>query len=150
MARDVKVGKVDVECFDRFNRPDSKRKVACDPAEGMTHQEFKDECDINQIMARSLRSGTFPPAVAVGRYGDFSEAGDFQEAQELLARSEGQFAGLPAKVRERFKNDPAQFLNWVERVENLDEAQELGLLSEEAERRHVASKKPKSGDEPVK
>lgn len=140
--------KRDVECFDRFNRPVSKRNVACDPEEGRTHQEFKSECDINHIMERAVRTGNFPPDVKVGRYGDFSEAGDFQDAQELLAVAQGQFAGLPSKVRERFKNDPARFLAWVEEKDNLEEAHELGLLNEEGQKRLAEIRNKKA--QPVK
>lgn len=95
-------------------------------------QEFKDECDINRIMARYTRSGVFPPAVSVGRYGDFSDVDDFHSAQNLLIKAREQFAGLPAKVRDRFKNNPAEFLEFVHNKDNYKEALELGLLSDEA------------------
>lgn len=130
--------KKEFSCFDRFNRPLSSRNVKCIPEEGRTHQEFKDECDINRIMAKALSTGQFPPNIAVGRYGDFSDTDDFQAAQELLKRAQGQFEALPSRVRERFKNDPAQFLAWVERKDNLAEAQELGILSEEGKKRLAA------------
>lgn len=130
--------KKDYQCFDRFNRPLSTRNVKCVAEEGVTHQEFKDECDINRIMAKALSTGQFPPNISVGRYGDFSDTDDFQAAQELLKRAEGQFSALPSKVRERFKNDPALFLAWVDDKANLEEAQELGILSEEGKKRLAA------------
>lgn len=134
------------KCYDRFNRPVSNRKVKCDPKEGLTQQEFKKECDINSIMARVLRTGQFPPNARVGRYGDFSEVDDFQSAQELILNAKTQFSGLPAKVRERFKNDPARFLEWIHSKDvDMEEANSLGLLSDEAKKRYV---KPKSVDEP--
>lgn len=139
-----------VECYDRFNRPVSKRNVECIPEEGRTHQEFKDECDINRIMADVIRNGIFPPSVPVGRYGDFSDVEDFQAAQELLKRAQGQFAGLPSKVRDRFKNDPGKFLEWLGSKDNLEEANELGLLNEETKKRIAADKEAKSVKEPPK
>lgn len=120
--------------------PPKVNGVACDPVEGKTKQEFKDECDINVLMRRYLSSGNFPVGLPLGRYGDFSNVGDFQDAQQVIKTATEQFAGLPSKIRDRFKNNPAEFLAWVGKVENLDEAHSLGLLSEEAAARFVASK----------
>lgn len=113
---------------DRFNPP-AVDGLSCDD-ESRTKQEFKDECDINRIMARALRSGQFPPAVSVGRYGDFSEVGDYQEALARVEYAREQFAGLPAKTREKFGNDPARFLEAVPKMSR-EEALELGLLKDE-------------------
>lgn len=98
----------------------------------MTQQQFQAECDINQIAAR-LSSGQpvrIPPNSAV--YGDFADAPDFQAAQNLILRAKEQFMALPANVRERFKNDPAQLLAFVHDPKNLEEAHDLGLLRGES------------------
>lgn len=100
----------------------------------MTKQEFREECDINTIMSKYLAVGVFPPNVKVASYGDFSEATDFQESLHIIQRGRDQFAGLPSKVRERFKNDPVEFLKFVHNKDNLKEAASLGLLTEEAAR----------------
>lgn len=127
---------------DRFNPPVVEGLVC---GEGKTHQEFKDECDINFIMSRALRSGVFPPAVNVGRYGDFSEVGDYQEALETISRAKKQFAGLSSVVRERFDNDPGKFLAWLGSDKfNLDDAHEFGILSEEAQKRVADAKAAKA------
>ncbi|AXH77992.1 MAG: internal scaffolding protein [Microviridae sp.] len=96
-----------------------------------TKQEFKDECDINMIMRRYQRSGIFPVGVGVGTYGDFSEVGDYLQAQETVSRAKAQFAGLPSTVRDRFRNDPRVFLDFVQNPGNRDECRRLGLLKEE-------------------
>lgn len=102
-------------------------------AENLTKQEFKDECDINLILSRYRdappRAWGTPPTL---RYGDFAEAPDFLGAQVLVKQSEEQFLSLPAKVRERFANDPVRFLDFVHDPANLAEARELGLLKAEA------------------
>lgn len=95
-------------------------------------QSEKENCDINRIMAKYLKTGTLPANVATARYGDFSEAGDYQAAQDILLVAREQFAALPSKVRDRFRNDPRLFLEFVHNKDNFDEALSLGLLSAEA------------------
>lgn len=100
----------------------------------LTRQEFRDECDINIIMRKYQNTGALPQAWSSppsALYGDFSEAPDFYEAQQVVVRAQEQFDALPARVRERFANDPARFLDFVHNKENLDEARKLGLLKAE-------------------
>jgi len=44
---------------------------------------------------------------------------------------QGQFAGLPAKLRKRFSNNPENMLRFLEDPKNAGEAVKLGLLSED-------------------
>jgi len=100
-----------------------------------THQEFKDECDINVLMRRYEATGVMPQpwkSPPVAQYGDFSEAPDYFEAQRILATARDQFSGLPSRVRARFNNDPAQLLAFVHDDANLEEARKLGLLRDQA------------------
>lgn len=100
----------------------------------LTKQSFKEECDINRIMARYLATGVPPPAgVKTALYGDFTLASDYFEAKMMVVRANQQFASLPAKVRDRFSNDPSQLLEFVSNRDNLAEARALGLLKDEAE-----------------
>lgn len=108
-----------------------------------TQQQFQGECDINVIAARLSSGQPVPLARNAGRYGDFASAPDFQAAQDLILRARDQFMSLPAKVRERFGNDPAQLLAFVADKSNLVEAHKLGLLSEEASARLDQAKVPK-------
>lgn len=99
---------------------------------GRTKASFRDECDINVLMRRYLQQGgQLPPAVRVGTYGDFSGPTELMDAYELVKRAELQFASLPSGVRERFKNQPAAFLAFVQDKSNQAEAKKLGLLEEE-------------------
>lgn len=98
---------------------------------GRTHQEFRDECDINVLMRRYIKHGVLPEGRSVGTYGDFSEVGDYLEAQQILANATEQFASLPSTIRERFRNDPGEMLRFVADRGNLDEARKLGLLKDE-------------------
>lgn len=111
------------------NRPE---RVATIPEKvGRTKQSFKDECDINVIMRRYEKSGVLPQGVGVGSYADFSDVGTFHDAQNVLVKAQAQFDALPARVRNRFRNDPGEFLRFVSDKSNLDEARKLGLLKQE-------------------
>ncbi|AXH73641.1 MAG: internal scaffolding protein [Microviridae sp.] len=111
--------------------------IDCSQDEVRTKQSFKDECDINVLMRRYEVSGVLPVGVGVGTYGDYSEAPDFMEAQNVIVRANAQFASLSARVRDRFGNDPAKFLEFVAEESNYDEAVKLGLLKDEAKPRSV-------------
>lgn len=91
-------------------------------------QSFKAECDINVIMKRYEVTGQLdhlaqrPPI-----YGDVP-ALDFQQAMGLVVEAREQFALLPSAVRDRFSNDPARLLAFLEDPSNRDEGVRLGLL----------------------
>lgn len=100
----------------------------------LARQEFKEECDINNLMARYAATGYLPQpfkSPPVARYEDFASAPDFLEAQLLVLEARDQFMGLPVRVRDRFQNDPMRFLEFVHDEKNRDEARKLGLLKEE-------------------
>lgn len=99
--------------------------------ESRTKQSFAAECDINTIMRRYVSTGVVPGNARVGRYGDFSNVGDYLEAQSVILEANQQFKALPANVRERFKNNPALMLEFVADKANVEEARKLGLLKEE-------------------
>lgn len=95
-----------------------------------TQQQFKEECDINNIMRKYQEKGILPDLIKTNpRYGDFSEAPTYLEAMETIFIAQKQFAALPAKVRDRFQNDPAQFLEFVHNPENENEMVKLGLAT---------------------
>lgn len=95
---------------------------------GMTKPEFKESCDINFILAKYHNNGILPIMKSPALFGDYSNALDFHQAQEIVRKAMEQFEELPSKLRDRFQNDPAQFLEFMEDGENHDEAVRLGLL----------------------
>lgn len=108
-------------------------------SEDRCQQSFKDECDINLILGRH---NTTPPPGAPGRaarapmFGDFTNAPDFMEAQNLVIQARERFSALPVKVRDRFNHDPLRLLQFIADPANAKEAAKLGLLSAEATVRH--------------
>lgn len=111
----------------------------CSGSKDVAKQSFKDECDINTIMAKYIRSGVLDfVAKHEPRYGDCTGQ-DFQEAKLLVAGAMSMFQDLPAAVRARFDNDPGAFLDFIDDPDSREEARELGLLRPDA----VADTPPK-------
>lgn len=91
------------------------------------------ECDINNIIKSFSVTGQFTHINAnakQGAYLDLPDDMDFQAALALVERSEAAFATLPAHTRDRFGNDPAQFLDFMSNPSNQDEAIKLGLATD--------------------
>lgn len=97
----------------------------------MVQAQFQDECDINHIMDRYMRTGCLSDPLTQrkpGTYGDFSELGDYMENMNKVIEAREMFDALPSKLRERFGNNPGAMINFVMDPNNRDEAIELGLL----------------------
>lgn len=95
---------------------------------GRTKQAFKDECDINQIMARYQKTGVIDFVTKhQARYGDVTGM-DFQESMQLVAQAQSMFNDLPSGIRNRFENDPAKFMDFVHDPKNASEMAEMGLM----------------------
>lgn len=98
----------------------------------LTKQSEKEACDINNIMARFEKTGQLPEYIKENpQYGDFSDVGSFMEAQNIVAHAQAQFAALDAHIRQRFDNDPAKMLEFVEQAQQdqkkAEELVNLGL-----------------------
>lgn len=123
--------------------PKERVKLQCaasasDPSR--TKQSFKAECDINTIIARFLRTGILDYAEKhEAQYGDATGV-DFTQAMQTVAKAQSMFNDLPSALRNRFKNEPALFLDFIHDDKNRDEARKLGLLKPE----------PAPAPEPVK
>ena len=115
----------------RYNLPPNPGYLNNEPS--MTQQQFKDEADINNIMARYQKTGVLvDPLTQSTRkpmFDDFSELGDFRDHQQAVIDAQELFMQLPSRVRARFQNDPAELLQWLSDPANKDEAIELGLMS---------------------
>ncbi|WNK12440.1 MAG: internal scaffolding protein [Microvirus sp.] len=95
---------------------------------GRTKQEFKDECDINVLMAKYLRTGQMDHVnTLLPQFEDVTDI-DFQSAQNLIADAMSLFEGIPSAIRNRFDNQPGKLLDWVHDPKNAKEASDLGFL----------------------
>lgn len=96
----------------------------------ITKQSFKDECDINNIMKKYKNTGMLPEMIKTQpQYGDFSEVSDYMESMNIVLKAQEQFQNLSADVRNRFQNDPAQFLDFANDPKNGEEMVKMGLAT---------------------
>jgi len=108
-----------------------KRKRVQTTIEGasMTQQQFKSQCDINQIIKKYEKTGMIshinPNA---GNYGDFSQIKNFSENLNMVISAQNSFDALPSEVRKRFGNNPTNLIDFVQNDSNYDEAIKLGLV----------------------
>lgn len=98
--------------------------LECDPAEGMTQQHFKDECDINYLL-KHYNDIPAPPPV----YADCSQYTDLQSAIDTVNAAAEDFQNVPADIRARFANNPVEFFNFCNNPANLEELRSLGLAT---------------------
>ena len=102
--------------------------LKCDPAEGRAQQQFKEECDINEIVRRFGITGEFPQDFKAPVSGDFTGVVDFQTAMNAVVAAEREFMSLPGELRARFDNSPQKLMHFMEDGRNLEEARRLGLV----------------------
>jgi len=123
--------------YDRDKNSDNSKFVFTRPSR--TQQSFRDECDINNILRKFNVTGQLPIGSVQPEYGDFSGVTDYQSALNAVMAAQDSFLALPAKVRARFDNDPAFFIEFASDEANKDEMRALGLIREETVQTVVSS-----------
>lgn len=102
----------------------------------LTQQHFKDESDINKIIARYNRTGVLVdpsiPRSGEALFGDFSQVRDFSEAQNYICMAKEAFMELDSSIRRRFNNDPAELIAFMNDPNNIEEGRRLGIYAKEA------------------
>lgn len=103
-------------------------------SKSMTQQHFAEDVEINAIVERFNRTGILgdPAAIDARRavFGDFSNREEYHLVLNKLNLAVDAFMALPADVRSKFDNDPANVIEFLSKPENYEEAVKLGLLSE--------------------
>jgi len=118
----------------------------------MTKQSFKDECDVNHIMRRYEKTGIFPEQTSLPQFLDLTSLpSNFQEMQEIVVNAQEQFMALPAQIRKKFHNDPAEFVDFCQDPANQEELYNMGLAERPQEQQPqtasaVASEQSKTAD----
>jgi phage internal scaffolding protein len=92
-------------------------------------QHHREECDINVILERFGKTGQMPVNAISGTYGDFSGVHDYHTAINAIIAAESEFGALPATIRNRFANDPANLVQFLDNPDNRSEAEKLGLVA---------------------
>lgn len=105
-----------------------RRSTAPEGGKTMVQQSLKDETDINKIMAKYEKHGVLTHVMKyAGDYGDFSTVPDYREGLDRVIAAQNMFMELPAKIRDRFGNNPANFIEFATTEGNIDELRAMGL-----------------------
>jgi len=121
--------------YDRNKVSDETATVNNEPSK--TRQEFAEEADINVIIERFGLGYEMPLNPVPPQQGDFTGLPNFTEAVQMIRKAQEVFNALPAKIRNRFENDPQKYIDFFHDPENQLEAVKLGL-----------AKPPAAGDTP--
>jgi len=103
-------------------------KVVTVTGPNKTDQSFKDDLDVNVLVQDAQRKGLLRHVDQwKGEYDDIP-AGDFQEAQFIVAKGKSMFEALPSSRRNQFHNDPAEFMSFVQDPANQETLRKWGVL----------------------
>lgn len=114
-----------------FRTPYTERvrvTVDCTPEERRTKDAFQEECDINVIVDRWLKTGVDPRDPGHANFGDFTFVPTYQEAFDQVVRAGRAFQRLPLDIRKFFNHDADALLRFIDDPANHDEAVKMGLL----------------------
>lgn len=96
----------------------------------ITKQEFKQECDVYNILKQFQKTGVITHINQNRpKFEDLPDAIDFQESLNTIIRAEDAFAALPASVRDTYGNDPRAFLEALSDPTQTAKLTELGILT---------------------
>lgn len=112
--------------YDRNQVSDDTATINDEPSK--TRQEFAADADINTIVERMGLGYEIPLNTTPPKQGDFSNLPDFTAATKMIRKAQEVFNALPAKIRNRFQNDPEKYLEFFHDEENRDEAVKMGLV----------------------
>lgn len=94
-----------------------------------TQQQFAEQVDVNNIVSKYKKTGEWLHLTRKqGVYADVSNITDYKESVDKVHMAHAAFAALPSALRNRFQNDPAQLLAFLQDPSNRDEAISLGLI----------------------
>lgn len=114
-----------------MNAAGDETAIECkDPS--LAQQHMHDDTDINKLMERYTVTGELPQLTTPPLQGDFTNVLSYQDALNLMREAQASFDAMPARIRNRFDNDPAQFVDFFSNEANRDEIRQMGLWSPEA------------------
>lgn len=92
-----------------------------------TKQSEAKDADINIIMAKYVKTGILEHANKYQGSYSFATSEDFHSSMIIVQKAQEMFSELPATVRTKFHNNPAEFLDFVQDPENESQLYDLGL-----------------------
>ena len=111
-----------MDFYTRYNTPPQVSIEFVKPS--LTEQHFKDECDINNIVAQYQQTGVMPSGSREPLFGDFADfPQDLQASQAFFDEAQERFMQLSSDVRKRFGNNPVELLQFLQNDANRDQAE---------------------------
>lgn len=99
------------------------------PEPTLTKQADAAACDVNLIVSRWLKSGgAMDLSQRVGQFLDVSDIPDFHACQSFIASANSLFGSLSSEIREKFDNDPGQFLSFASDPANEEALSSMGII----------------------
>lgn len=96
--------------------------------ESMCQESDAKQADIHNIMRQFERTGVLNhSAQHEGTYGDFMNLPEFTDAQIQIAEAASMFETVPATIRAKHNNNPAQFVDWMMNPDNREAMIEQGF-----------------------
>ena len=112
----------------RYDKHNPEDFSFSDKTDSLTQQQFADECDVNNILAKYRATGLLTHIKHHnGNFGDFSSGEDYQETLAKVMQAQQSFDSIPSEIRYRFNNDPKLLIDFLSKEENMEEAVKLGL-----------------------
>lgn len=127
----------------------TKRVQTINELPSKTDQSQKDDCDVNNIMAKFQRTGQITHlAKKSGTYYDSSEIPDLHQALQIVNEAGQNFSQLPAILRKKFNHDPQEFVKYLQDPSNDEEAIKLGLKKKKVASEPLVPSEPPKADKP--
>lgn len=97
-----------------------------------THQSFKDECDITKIVNQFREVGTIEHTnqATPKFFQNFDPTLDLHSMRIIVDDANEAFEDMPASIRKRFNNNPAELVAFMDDSANTQEAIDLGLVTD--------------------
>lgn len=120
--------------YSRWKNEGAPRPQLASSLPSLAQQQFAKEADVNVLIERYKKTGSFynpltpSSAPRMPQYADISEIPDMMGQLELLEGVQRLFGSLPARVREQFGNNPAEFVAWAQNPANFDAGVKLGIF----------------------
>jgi hypothetical protein len=113
----------------------------------LTKQHFKEETDINNIMAKYEANGTITHINShPAQFGDFSNVNDLQDAMHKVWAAQAQFDALPSELRLQFNNSPVEFYEKLTTATH-DDLREYGLIVDEKQSENTETAKSENAND---
>lgn len=107
-----------------------RRRPTVGGGESMVREAFKDEADINRIVARYQVTGQLPLTKKDARYGDVSDVRDYKASLDFVREATRDIDELPEGARKQFLEGPAAFMAELELAETREQLVGLGILAD--------------------